>query len=249
MAKKDYFLLVDTETTQPMKARNEDEENIPAMVADFGAIIVDRKGREYARCAVMVHGVFGEFPLFYSSDRHDNVFGKHTLDRRMIRYQEMLENGNRQLASVNAINRWLENVKGKYDPILTAYNLPFDTGKCNNTGIDLTGFDKKFCLMAASQDKWGKSKKYRQFVLDYHVFNPPTGNGNMTYRTNAETMARFVLNNPTLEDEPHTALEDAVYYELPLLTALVNTTPRKKWMNPTPYAWQHYQVRDWYQPK
>ena len=35
MAKRDYFLIVDTETTQT------------DMVADFGAIICDRKGNIY----------------------------------------------------------------------------------------------------------------------------------------------------------------------------------------------------------
>ena len=246
MAKKDYFLLLDTETTQHFKAGKEGEENIPAMVADFGAVIVDRKGREYTRCAAMVAGVYGDFPLFYTSDPKDQVFGKHTLDTRYLNYQRMLDNGSRIMASVNAINRWLENVKGKYDPIMTAYNLAFDVDKCNNTGIDLSKFDKRFCLWYASQDKWGGTKKYREFILQLHEFTNRTDLGNMSYRTNAETMARFVLGNSDLPDEPHTALEDVLYYELPLLTALVNSTPKKKWMNPKPYNWRNFQVKDWF---
>lgn len=253
MAKKDYFLLVDTETTQPFKQKEDNQGNIiseaiPAMVADFGAVIVDRKGREYARCAVLVSGVYGEFPLFYTSDPQDKVFGKHTLDARYLKYQNMLETGNRMLASVNAVNRWLDNVRGKYDPILTAYNLAFDVGKCLNTEIDLSIYDKKFCLWYASQDKWGKSKAYRQFVLDMHEFRPRTDLGNMSYRTNAETMARFVLNNPDLPDEPHTSLEDVIFYELPLLLKLVNSTKKSRWMNPEPYNWRDYQLKDWYKP-
>ena len=92
-------------TTQPGKAENGDK--IPAKVADFGAVIVDRKGREYKRCAVLVAGVYGDLPLFYSSDPNDNVFGRQTLDRRISVYDNTLETGTRMLASVNAVNRWL----------------------------------------------------------------------------------------------------------------------------------------------
>jgi len=210
---------------------------------------VDRKGREYTRCAAMVAGIYGEFPLFYTSDPKDQVFGKHTLDARYLKYQAMLDSGSRIMASVNAINRWLANVKGKYEPILTAYNIAFDIDKCNNTGIDLTGFDKKFCLMKAAQDKWAHRKEYLQMVLDTHSFNPPTELGNMSYQTKAEIMARFVLGQPDLPDEPHTALEDAIFYELPILVKLVNSTKREKWMNPKGITWQSQQVKDWYQPK
>ena len=46
MSKKQYFLIVDTETTQNN------------LVADFGAVIVDRKGKIITQCAVMVDGIF-----------------------------------------------------------------------------------------------------------------------------------------------------------------------------------------------
>ena len=71
----------------------------------------------------------------------------------------------------------------------------------------------------------------------------------MSYITNAEVMARFVLGNPELEDEPHTALEDIVDYELPILNALIKTTKAKDYMNPTPYSWRDYQVKDWFTVK
>jgi len=242
MAKKDYFLLLDTETTQHSK-------ECKSMVADFGAVIVDRKGREYARCAVLISGVYGEIPLFYSSDPQDNVFGKHTLDARYQAYQKMLDSGQRMLASVNAINLWLAKAKEKYNPILTAYNLAFDRDKCLNTNIDLSLFDKSFCLWYAAVEKWAKTKNYREFVLHLHEFGSRTDLGNMTYRTNAETMARFILGNPDLPNEPHTALEDAIYYELPILKALVKHTPKKRWLNPLPYNWRDFQIKDWYKVK
>lgn len=254
MAKKDYFLLVDTETTQDFKAKfngkgEEIKPKIPAYVADFGAIVCDRKGQIYAQCAVMVHGIFGEFPLFFSPDPKDQVFGKHTLDRRMIKYQAMLESGSRSLASIGAINRWLENVNGKYEPILTAYNLSFDTGKCRNTDIDLSIFSKRFCLMKSAQDKWAHKKDYLQMVLDTHSFNNRKKSGRMSFQTKAEIMAKYVLGNPDLEAEPHTSLEDVIDYELPILVKLVNSTKKEKWMNPNGINYHKQQVKDYFKPK
>ena len=240
MAKKDYFLTIDTETTQDQK------------VADFGATVSDRKGNIVTQCAVLINGIYTDqqnHPLFFTSDPA-GIWSKKGQDKRYSKYTKMLESGSRMLASVNAINRWLERVAGKYNPYLTAYNLAFDLDKCEKTEIDLTIFgNRKFCLWGAAQDKWGKTKKFRQFVLDNHGFNSPTDLGNMTYKTNAEIMARYVLNQPELADEPHTALEDIIFYELPILNRLVQTTKKQKWLNPPSYNWRDYQVKDHFTAK
>jgi hypothetical protein len=248
MAKADYFLIVDTETTQPNKA-----ENIPAKVADFGAIVVNRKGEIFSQCAVMVLGIYNnsdKYPLFYTSDNEgdpENIWAKAGLPDRYKRYNSMLSSGARQYASHNAINKWLAIVNGKYNPYLTAYNLAFDMGKCDNTGIDLSMFSKKFCLMKAACDKWALTKKYRQFILDNHYFKPPTKLGNMSYLTKAETMAHFVTGDDLVE--PHTAIEDARDFELPILLRLLATQKKSKWENPQGQSWQNRQIKDWYIPK
>lgn len=234
MPKKDYFLIVDTETT------NDDR------VADFGAIITDRKGKIYTECAVMIHGIFGDVDLFCGGP-DETVFSRRTLTARTEKYYEMLKAGSRMYASIHAVNRWLENVKGKYDPYLTAYNLSFDAGKCHNTNIDLAIFDKRFCLWHAAFSKYAKSKAYRKFIIENHFFKPPTRLRNMSYMTNAETMARYVTGNPSMEDEPHTALEDAKLYELPILLDILRKTRKKEWLHPTPFNWRAIQVRDHFQ--
>lgn len=235
MAKKDYFLVVDTETTQ---------DNL---VADFGAIVCDRKGNIVKQCAVLTHGIYNneqDHPLFFTSDP-DGIWSKKGKDKRYNNYAKMLEGGTRMLASVGAVNRWLDKAKEQYDPYLTAYNLAFDKDKCSKTGIDLAQFsDREFCLWHAAFNKWAYTKKYRKFVCENHYFNPPTDLGNMSYKTNAEVMARFVLGNPNLPDEPHTALEDVLYYELPILTRLLATEKKVKWLNPKPFNWKAVQVRD-----
>ena len=236
MAKREYFLTIDTETTQDGK------------VADFAAVISDRKGEVYAQCAVLVNGVFTDsenHPLFCTPGKEDTVFSKASLARRYNVYNDMVSGGMRMVASVAAINVWLAKANAKYNPYLTAYNLAFDTDKCANTGIDLSDFaSRRFCLWHAAVAKWASTSAYKRFILDTHSFNPPTAHGNMSYKTNAEVMARFVLGNPDLEDEPHTALEDVLYYELPILNRLLAVSKKKEWLNPGSFNWRNVQVRD-----
>ena len=49
--------------------------------------------------------------------------------------------------------------------------------------------------------------------------------------------------------EPHTALEDARDYEVPILANLVKRTPPKQYMNAEPYNWRNFAMRDWFKPK
>ena len=239
MAKKIYFFLFDTETTQD------------SMVADFAGIICDKSGKIYAQIAVLVNGIYTDsenHPLFHIHGDDSDLWSKAGLPKRYARYNAMVSGGSRMIASIGAINRWLDRAKAEFDPYLTAYNLAFDVGKCENTGIDLTMFDKRFCLWYASYSRWAKSKNYRQFILDHHFFKNPTQLGNMSWSTNAETMARFVLGNSEYPDEPHTALEDVIDYELPILKAVVKGKSQKIWSNPEPWNWRDLQVKDWYKP-
>jgi hypothetical protein len=237
MASKDFFLIVDTETT------------IGDKVADFGAIITDRKGKIHAQAGVLIREFFldrANYPLFHDNSI-DPLWGARNLPKRYAEYDAMLSDGRRMLASVPALNRWLARAKTQYNPVLTAYNLAFDKSKCSNSGIDLDLFDRRFCLWHHSANKWAKTKAFRQFALDSHCFNKPTKLGNMTYLTNAEVMARFILDDPTLEDEPHTALEDARDYELPILLALIKKQSTKKLLEQVPgYNWREFQVKDWF---
>jgi len=236
---KNYFCIIDTETTQD------------SLVADFAAVIVDKNGRIVSQCAVMVDGVFTDMenhPLFCNEDAGD-LWNKASVGRRVDRYNRMIENGSRMIASVAAVNRWIDKAIATYDPIVTAYNFSFDREKCANTGIDLTGFRSSFCLWQAAYGRFAHTKKYRELALSLHAFNAPTKHGNMTFKTNAETMARFVLGNPLLEDEPHTALEDVIFYELPILVKLLkNTSVSKMLTKCKPYNWRDCQVRDWFTP-
>ena len=229
MSKKQFFIIVDTETT------------IEDTVADFGAIVVDLQGNIHKEIAILVYGEYGIKELFFDIKSKDEIWTLEGLKKRKANYSKMLENGSRTIGTVNAINRWLEKAKTLYNPELTAYNLAFDLGKCNNTGINLDIFDSRFCLWHMSAGHYAKTKAYRRFVLQNHAFNPPTKLGNMTYKTNAEVMAGFV-SGYMLPPEPHTALEDAKFYELPILKSIMT---KRDWRSKLmPYSWDKFQVRD-----
>lgn len=235
---KDYFLIIDTETT------------IGDKVADFGALVVDRKGEIYARAACLVREFYLDkenFPLFHDNSV-DPLWGARNLPARYANYDAMLGDGRRMLASVAAINRWLAQAAVKYRPIATAYNKAFDWGKMRNSGIDIDIFPTSFCLWHAAADKYIKSRNFRQFILENHYFNAPTKHGNMSFLTNAEVMARFILDDPDMADEPHTAIEDAEYYELPILLDIIKGKKKSEFLSPPAFNWRGVQVKDWFQP-
>jgi hypothetical protein len=232
MAKKQYFAILDTETT------------IENTVADFAIVICDREGRVYNQCAVLVAGHYGNFELFHDKNAND-IWGYGGLEKRKAAYVEMLDSGKRMLASVNAINKWIAQAVGKYNPQLTAYNLAFDKDKCEKTGIDLSAFTNQFCLWQAAVGNICGTKQFKQFVLENHAFNNVTQFGNMTLKTNAEIVCGFI--NGEFKEEPHTALEDARDFELPILREIVK---KKKWQEKiTPYNWREFQVKNHFSAK
>lgn len=227
MAKKQFFAILDTETTM---------ENT---VADLGIIICDREGKIFNQCAILVAGHYGNFELFHDKNAND-IWGYGGLEKRKAAYVAMLDSGVRMLASVNAANKWIQQAIGKYNPTLTAYNLAFDLDKCEKTGIDVNGFADKFCLWQAAVGNICNTKAFKHFALENHAFNSPTQFGNMTMQTNAEIVAGFV--GGTYTKEPHTALEDARDFELPILREVIK---KKQWREKiTPYNWRAFQVKD-----
>ena len=237
--RKHYFLVVDTETTMTEK------------VADFAATVSDRKGNIVNQCAVLVRGIYDaplEHPLFYNEGCGE-LWNRASLESRYATYENMLNTGSRMLATVSAVNNWLMLALAHYQPILTAYNLPFDVSKCRNTGINLEPFSDRFCLWSASVTVYAGTKRYKQFILDNHLFKPVTKLGNMSYPTGAEPMTRFILGNVEIPDEPHTALEDILGYEKPILDKLLKKKS-VKWLlsEPTAYNWRSFQVKDHFKP-
>ena len=209
---KHFYLIVDTETTTKQT------------VADFGAVIVTKQGEIVERFGAVVYGQFGKIPLFSDPSEPDNaLWSEQSAKRREKDYYSMLETGERSVASVALINQWLVRVNAQYSPVLTAYQLSFDLGKCRNTRINLGIFAESFCLLKVAKKQLGTLAEYHAFCNE---------NGFLTKKrrdpsTTAETMARFIF-GADLEDEPHTALEDAQFWEAPILTKILESVTRKQ---------------------
>lgn len=231
MAQKEFYAIVDTETT-----KNDH-------VFDIAIIIVDRKGIIHHKMAVLVNDFINE-ELFY--DNNNGAWSKAIAIKKREEYKNMTNDGRRVIASVNAINRWIDKAIQKYNPILTAYNIAFDADKCNKSGIDVTGFKSSFCLWHTAAEMFGNSKNFKAFALENHYFGNRTKNANMVIKTNAEVMAHFVTGDNIAE--PHTALEDAQFFELPILQAIVN---KKGWKNKInkPFNWQNFVVKNHFKAK
>ena len=235
MAAKKFFVTIDTETTQDGK------------VADIGIVVSDRKGNIHHEAGILIGDFFSDkekHPLFHVYGDKNDVFSKESLPVRYAAYEQMLQDGRRVLASVNAVNRFLTKIAAKYSPVMTAYNLAFDRDKMNNSGIIADElFPNSFCLWHAATAKWANTRAFKQFVLDNHFFGNRTNKtGHMGIKTNADVMAKFLL-GAGLADEPHTALEDSKYYEVPILTALVKNTSPKDYMSPPPYNYRDWAVK------
>lgn len=231
--KKQFFAIVDTETT------------IKGSVADIGCIIIDRAGKIHHQLAVLVREEFTQHDLFFDKSSAGHWSYDNMLKKKAA-YNEMLASGERTLASVGAVNRWLAKAAAQYDATLTAYNLPFDSKACKFTGIDLSVFNRSFCLWKAANNMIVPTRGYKQFVLENHLFNSPTvPHGNMTFRTDAEAVAGYLAG--VMTEEPHTALEDAREYEAPIL---LNIIRRKNWGERVhePYNWKARQVKDHFKP-
>ena len=205
-----YYLIVDTETTQR------------GTVADFGAVIVTKQGEIVEQFGAMVLGHFGKLPLFSDPNADADAFlSQQSAQRRAKNYDEMLESGERSISSPALINQWLSAINARYNPVLTAYNLAFDFGKCRNTRINLGIFNSRFCLMKTAKRKIGVLADYQQFCYDNNLLTAKLRKPSMT----ADAMAKFICND--LPDEPHTALEDARDYEAIILAYLLTTQTRK----------------------
>ena len=228
---KQFFFLCDTETT------------MKNTVADFAGVIVDRKGVIYNQIAVLVSGHFGKYKLFHDINSAEEIWTLKGLELRNQKYTDMLNSGDRMVATPNSINRWLQQALDTYpNLIFTAYNSSFDLDKMEKTGITTQGFSDIFCLWKASVNKIGNDKRYIE-----HCLNRKWLTQKFNFRTNAEAVAEYALKRE-LPPEPHTALEDVLYYELPILLWLVKHKSYKKYSQ-NGYNWREWQLHELVTPK
>lgn len=200
---KHTYLIVDTETTYTKGQQD--------TVADFGAVIVDRENNVMAQIGALVLEE-------KNKDFHWALGNKKMIQQK---YKNLVNAGKRTTQSVAEINEWLRETNAKYSPVLTAYNIGFDIGKCRNTGIYLDQFSQRFCLWAASKASICLTPEYAEWCAENMMFTP---SGRLS--TKADMVAQYL--DPTLPPEPHTALEDARDYEAVILNNIIHTPSTRK---------------------
>jgi hypothetical protein len=135
----------------------------------------------------------------------------------------------------------LDTINQTYEPTVTAFNLSFDAKVCANSGIDLGQFHKQFCLWEKAMGTIAhrNNPQFRKFVLENCYWGNKTRFGHVVILTKAEVLSHFVTGIKAVE--PHTAYEDARFFELPIFKAVIN-----KRGNPVKHNWKNYNPVDWF---
>lgn len=218
MAKKQIFVVLDTETTK----RN-------GLVFDAGWTSIDRKGNLFGKGSYIFSDVL----------RHDEPFYKEKIsnywemawqhDVRPISFEKFRDRFNRHLMKIR---------KAKMEPVICAYNAAFDTRQLSLTSKRM--LDKRFLTKPTRLldiwDAWASSCPKR-YVAEV------SASGNI--RTRAEDVYKYEMKLPNFE-ESHTGYEDTKIEAQILLKVLARKKKLPIVTNPSefhPQPWRKVQER------
>lgn len=229
MAKKQFFLVMDCETT------------IENHIADIACVVYDRQGKIHAQMAVLLREFFTTEELFYNVNAV-GIWSKQYAKEKRSMYERYLVEGHRMLASVNAVNCWLAKAVGQFPGITwTAYNKAFDADKAKKSGVNMEQFTSSFCLWHAAVGNICNSKAYKTFALENHLFTNVTEKTKAcSISTTAESVTSFL--NGSVLVENHDALGDVIDFEGPILNHIINKRGWKEKI--TPYNYRDFQVKN-----
>lgn len=199
--RKNYYLVLDTETTNTYKNEKGQLETHSALVYDIGFQVIDKKGRIYEK------GSYAISEIFYAPELMNTAFYKSKLPF----YYEELKNGTRENASIFWVRKHLKNIIEKYNIVaVCCYNAQFDYNALNRTIAYLTGSACRFFfwgvewydIMKMATDTIKRQKSYIAFCEKYGFL---TKNGKPQYK--AETYYKYIANNPDFV-EAHRGFQD-----------------------------------------
>ena len=212
-----HLLIIDTETT----AKND-------TAADFGAVLIDFSrptgpdgyGQIVRTLGSYVWGHFNEKGLWFDPYApKESFWSRQNVAKRQKAQESEVDEGTRNIAAPNNINGWLGEIAEEYSPIATAYNWSFDLRICRNTGINVDQFQHgpEWCLMNLSRKHFLNDLAYIAHCKANGFF---TKKGNISFTANSVSNFVFWQRGNVRDPEPHTALEDAKVYELPIAQEL-----------------------------
>lgn len=191
MAKKKYYMVIDTETCGDY-------------VFDIGYRVIDRKGNCYASGSYVVKE-FIDSPSVL--DMFEDKFTRNKIGKYY--YDLWKHYDNFIVEEFNQIHFIVNNLIKQYDATICAYNIVFDLQHLEKTA-EYFGKNTFFDYDIETIDIWHMAmsilgtKKYIRFCMKHNLL---TAANNIS--TGAETMYRYITNNPTFKEE-HTAHEDCI---------------------------------------
>ena len=192
---KHYYLVVDIETANSLE---------DALAYDVGLAIADRLGNIYEKRSFVCSEIFDDETLMTSA------YYAHKIPS----YLHELRQGSRRKATFYEIRQEVFALYKQYNyKAILAYNAYFDNRGLNITQRYLTKSKYRWffpygvpihCIWHMACQVICSQKKYYNFCVDNGLVSK---NGNIS--TSAETVYRFLTNDPTFHEE-HKGLDDVL---------------------------------------
>ncbi len=202
--RRHYIMVLDTETANTIDNNGKvDMSNV--LMYDCGFAVCDIHGTVYETRSFVNRDIFiGERELMRSA------YYAHKIPQ----YCQEIREGKRVMSDTYGIRKEMLNLMKLYRiNEVCAHNARFDTNALNTTLRYITKSKSRYwfpygteiwCSMLMARSVIHKMPTYRQFCEEWDLF---TTNGKLS--TTAENLYRYILDDPTYEEE-HTGLEDVL---------------------------------------
>lgn len=190
---KHYYLMLDIETANFLD---------DALAYDVGFAVVDRYGNIYERRSYCCSEIFNDKELMTSA----------YYAAKLPQYYADLASGKRKLAPLYAVRQDILALHATYHfKAIMAYNAYFDNTGLNRTQRYITKSKYRWflpygvpvhCVWHMACQVICSQRKYYRFCKEHNFIS---ARGNIS--TSAETVYRFLTNNPNFEEE-HQGLAD-----------------------------------------
>lgn len=192
-----YYLVLDTETANGLDQ---------PLVYDVGGVVTDRQGRIYERFSFVVRDIFVYERTLMQTAYYAN---------KIPEYVESIHNKEREMKDFYEIRRYILNLMKKYNITdVAAYNAHFDRNALNTTQRWLTKSRSRYffpygtnfvCIWNMACQTLCQRKTYKEFCETNNFIS----NRGHNISTSAENVYRYLILNPTYEEE-HKGLDDVL---------------------------------------
>ena len=219
MAKKNYYLMLDTETAGGL--------DFP-LTYDVGLAVIDKKGNIYKSYSLVIAEIF-----FGEQEKMKSAYYANKIPM----YRMHIYHGQKTVTSFWSMKRLIEKLISKYDiKAVIAHNASFDVKALNSTISYLTDYSETlffnsdvniWCTLAMARDTICKQSTYKAWCKANGYVKKNGG-----VRATAEILYRYISGNNEFV-EHHTGLQD-VLIEKEIFVKCLN---QHKKMRKNPLNW------------